>query len=43
MQGVERFFIGLAAIGFAALVVCLIWLFLFWLDWLDWLYTLATG
>jgi hypothetical protein len=43
MDGVERFFVTLTAVGFAALVVCLIWIFLIWLDWLDWLRTLATG
>jgi hypothetical protein len=42
-DGVERFFVTLTAVGFAALVVCPIWIFLIWLDWLDWLYTLATG
>jgi hypothetical protein len=42
-QAVERFFVGLAAIGFAALVVCLIWLLLFWLDWLDWFYEVTAG
>jgi hypothetical protein len=31
MVGVERFFVTLTAVGFAALVVCLIWIFLVWL------------
>jgi hypothetical protein len=43
MGRVERSFVTLTAIGFAPLVVCLIWILLIWLDWLDWLYILATG
>lgn len=32
IDGVEKFFVGIAAVGFAGLVATLIWIALIWLD-----------